>query len=500
MNAPFGNRFSAGALSLALAGLLAGCQTMQQESADSGLPQPPGMPEAFRGAIGPADRSGGSAWELGWALFHDPVLDALRAEALGGDPGMELAAARLAEARALLAGRGALERPTLDLDASVRVMGETAEQTALARLGVPSRERGDRYQTSLTARYELDLWGRLKLQRDAADRRVAAAESDLEEARQLVSAEVARAWYSWLGLRDEKRLLERMLLNRADGVRLRTADLEAGRRPEMELVQARLEIATLEAEIAGLASEAEAAALALERLCGRAARTLLDTQGMTAALQAPKLPALEEQPAAMLRRRPDVASAEAQWRAALAEAEVALLNRKPDLRLQATAGLDSLDLGDLLNRPSQFWQFGPALHLPLFSGGRLKAEQVAAEARAQAATARYRQVVLDAVRAIELDVAELAHLDVRAKAVARAHAQALDLLQLARVRHNAGFGGYLEVVDAERSLLAQERSAAGLETRKLVVTASLVRNLGTRRHSAPDYDSAENAMADARAP
>lgn len=460
--------------------LLSGCRTVGPDFVPATVPA--GVPAAFRHAPAePAESTAVAAVSPTWEAFQDTTLLRLIAAAFVFDPSLDAAEARLAEARALLAVAEAASRPAAQLDSTIRLAGETAEQPAILPHIPARRERGDRYQAGVSAGYELDLWGRLRRSREAGAARAEAAAADLAAARQLLAAEVARAWFSLEGLRADRALVLATLANRRDSLTLREADFAAGRRPENDLQQARVELAGLEADLAALEADLARTRLALARLCGPEADVVAgEGSGPSAGTAvAPPPRWIVDQPAAVLLRRPDVAAAEATWHAALAEIGVAAADRYPNVQVGAAAGFDSLALGDLLERPAQFWNLGPSVSLPLFNAGRLDARLAAAEARAQAAEAAYRRIVLDAVQALEGELASLTHLDTRETALHRAATAAAELVTLARSRYDAGLSSYLEVVEAERIHLGLERSRRANRMQQQLATASLLRHLGS---------------------
>jgi multidrug efflux system outer membrane protein len=472
-------RSRAGAgLAGALVLLLAGCRTVGPDFEPQTVPAD--APAAFRHAPSEAEHAAApTAVSPSWEAFGDPTLVRLIEAAFAFDPSLEAAEAHLAEARALLGVVESASRLAAQFDGAARLAGETAEQPPVPPYVPARRERGDRWQASVSVGYELDLWGRLRRSREAGAARADAAAADLATARQLLAAEVARAWFSLEGLRTDRALLDETLANRLDSLALREADFAAGRRPENDLQQARVEFAALEADRAALDADLARAGLALARLCGPGSDpdVKAETNATADRAIAPPPRWIVDRPAAVLLRRPDVAAAEATWHAAVAEIGVATAERYPDLRLGASAGLDSLALGDLLERPAQFWNLGPSLNLPVFTGGRLDAQVAAAEARAQAAAAAYRTTMLNAVQAVESDLASLRHLDRQEAALDRAAAGAEDLVALARSRYDAGLAAYFEVVEAERNRLALERSRRAVRTQRLLATASLLRQL-----------------------
>jgi len=161
-----------------------------------------------------------------------------------------------------------------------------------------------------------------------------------------------------------------------------------------------------------------------------------------------------------------------------ADIGVAKAAQLPSISLTGSAGFTSADLGELLNRPSQFWNIGAGLTAPIFDAGRLRAQTDQVRARADEAVANYRQSALVAFR--EVDDALVALREQTAQGAAQEEAQtaAYATAQMARTRYDQGLANYLDVTDAERSLLQIQRSQAQLAGARYASTVSLIKALG----------------------
>lgn len=411
-----------------------------------------------------------------WGVFQDPVLDRLVERALQQSPSLEAIAARVDEARARLGLSRAAGRPSLTLSGSSRLVGESSERV----LPIPNnpiryRDSGDSWRAALDASWEPDLWGRIQRGRQAAEARLEASLADEAGARLALQSEVAAVYLNFAGLYEEGLVLTRSLESRRQTVELLQVRLRGGLSNEAELFRAKAELAATEAELTELSRRRDNAANTLAFLCAGS----LEDLGLPKQSFLPKPPAIPEGlPLEMLQRRPDVAAAEALLRARTADIGVAMAARYPAIRLTAGGGVESHALGELLNRPAQFWQLGPVLSLPVLDGGRTKAELAAAEAAAKAAIADHRQRCLVALREVEEalnDRTRLQEAETLLKQAAQAAKEAESLLQ---GRYQSGLNTYLEVLDAQRSALQAERALAANQSALLAATVRLIRALG----------------------
>jgi len=452
--------------------LLGGCTTL---GPDFKAPEAK-APAAFRNT--PATQAAApAAIEAWWYVYGDPTLDQLESRALADSPTLLSVAARVREARLRLGIARADRLPSATLSASSRLVGETSERTLpIPGHPVTYRDRGDSYRLAADAGYELDLWGRVRRSVEGAEAQFAATLSDERAARLSLGADIALNYCSLRSLDAEGRVLERTLTQRRDAISVLRARVEAGYTTELDVQRALADLATVEADAADLARRREQLANALGVLVGSDVSGLLGPAPDAALPPPPSIaPGL---PAEVLRRRPDIASAEATLHARMAEIGVAQAARYPSIRLTGGAGFESADLGSLLNRPSQFWQLGPSLSMPLFDGGRAKANAAAAVERAEAARADHRNRVLGALREVEDALVDLRQQSIQAEALTRANTAAQEAVNLANLRYSKGLTNYLEVLDSQRTQLQLERSATQLTGSRLASSVRLIRSLG----------------------
>jgi multidrug efflux system outer membrane protein len=196
--------------------------------------------------------------------------------------------------------------------------------------------------------------------------------------------------------------------------------------------------------------------------------------------QPPAIPA--GLPSSLLERRPDVAQAERQLAAANARIGVAKAAFFPVVSLTASGGYLSGDIQTVFNWESRVWSIGPSISLPIFSGGRNRANYKRAQAAFEESVARYRQQVLVAFGDVENSLAGIRYVADQSAAQQRAVASSRRAADLAAERYRSGIVSYLEVVDANREALAAERGNAQLAGQRLNITVQLIKTLGGGWH------------------
>jgi multidrug efflux system outer membrane protein len=447
---------------LAAALVLAGCASVAE------LPAGVAPPAQFKEAA--AARSGSSPVQPAgdwWRAFADPVLDDLVARAAASNTGIQQAAARLAEARALAR--------TVDADRSVQVgVGAGAGRQA----GL-DRNQSSRPSTLLnagaSASYELDLFGRLSGASNAAVLDAEGSAAQLQSARLLVQAEVAQSYLSLRALDTERALMRDTVAAYRDTLHLTERRQRAGDLAELDVARVQTELASTESDAIALDRQRALLEHALAVLTGEVASQFsVAAEEWHTAL--PGIPA--GVPSTVLERRPDVAAAQKAVMAAQARVGVAQSAWFPDISLTAGGGYASPDLGDLFKWSARSWGIGALLSLPLLDGGRREAGVQSASAQLDGALASYRSQVLVAFKEVEDQLASLRLLDEQSAVQARAVASAQRATTLSDSRYRNGMVSQLDLLDARRSELRNRRQALQVRSAQYQATVGLIRALG----------------------
>jgi NodT family efflux transporter outer membrane factor (OMF) lipoprotein len=411
-----------------------------------------------------------AAW---WQRFGDPQLDALIGAALAGNPGMGSARARIEKAAALAAGSGAALAPQAGAGADV-----TRQHFSANGIFPPPLAGSWHTQTQLAASfsYEFDLWGHNRAAYDAALGQVRAAEVDAYAVRLLLASSVARA-YAQLGRSFEQLdLAQATLVQRQAIFDLVGQRVAAGIDSQVELKQAEASIPAARLRIAQLEEEIALGRNLLAALLGQGPDRGLAIARPRLQIEALALPSAL--PSDLLGRRPDVVAQRWRVEAARRDIDAAKGQFYPSINLSALIGVQSITFSRLLTSGSEIPSFGPALRLPLFDGGRLRANLAAKDADYDLALEQYNQTLVEALREVVDQLASLRSVDAQRVQLDNALASAAQAHRLALERYRAGIGSYLQVLAAEAPLLEQKSLQANLRAHELELAINLMRALG----------------------
>ena len=408
-----------------------------------------------------------------WRGFEDAQLNQLVAQALEGSPSLKLAQARLRRAQAATEVADSATLPQIGADASATHQKYTANGAVPAPLAGSIRDTGT---AQLTASWELDFFGKNRAALNAALGQAKAAQADTQAARVLLVSQVARNYFQLLRLNGQLQLANRTLDQRSELLRLVQDRVNAGLDTRLELKQSE-----------GSLPEARQQVEALNEQIALARNALSALVGQTHAADALRLPALasiktaanaQAIPADLLGRRADIAAA--RWRIEAAGSDVASAKAQfyPNINLVGFAGFSSIGLGRLFDAGSQQWGIGPAIHLPIFDAGRLRAGLRGKTAELDAAVESYNAALLDAVRDVADQLASQQSIALQQTQQQAAQAAAEAAYDIAVQRYGAGLGTYLNVLGAETAVLAQRRLQVDLAARALDTQVALIRALG----------------------
>lgn len=459
-------------LPLAFAIALAGCANDHGLKPDATVAQP-GSLNATRSlaavTVSPA------AWPSAtwWSSLGDQQLNALIDEALRDSPDLQVAAARAHQATAAANAADADRSAYIGADANV-------SRSRLAKVQDPLLE-GDRYSTlrsaEVTFDYTFDLWGGERAAWEAALGQARAAEVDRQAARLTLAVDVARA-YSDLGhayiaadLAQEDLSRTRRMLE------LGRQRLAAGIDSQYQLQQTESLEASAQEQAINADKELRSARIALAILLGKGP----DRASEIARPQVlkPAAVALPSQlPADLLGRRPDLIAARWRVEAASRNVEVSKTRFYPNLNLTAAAGTQSL-LGDaLFGSASRFFNIAPAVSLPLFDGGRLRAGLDASDADYELAVAQYNKALVGALGDVADAINRLEALGRQVDAKQHAADVARQSFDTATQRYGSGIGNYLDVLTIEQQLLGAQQQLAALNAQRIDVSIQLMQALG----------------------
>ena len=451
-------------LSLIVVLLLAGCATSLPEIGPEKLPPTPAEFKERWTIAAPAAAQPRGEW---WKAFNDPVLDALIERANAGSTGIQVAAARLAQARAAVR--------TTDADRALQAGVGASATRAQGIIGGDAGPARNLFATGVDLSYEVDLFGRLSHASQAAVLDAQGREALLQSARLLVQAQVAQSYLALRALDAERELVRNTVGAYRATLALTERRWRAGDVAELDVARASTEVSATESEALALDRRRTELEHALAVLLGEApSQFSIPVQDWETAL--PAIPA--GVPSTVLTRRPDVAAAQNTMLAAQARVGAAKAAWFPRVALTASGGYASPEISDLFEWSSRAWLIGAFFSLPLLDGGRRQAGVDSSSAELEGAVAIYREQVLVAFKDVEDQLAALRLLAEQAEAQARAVTSASRTTSLSDARYRAGYVSQLELLDAQRSELRNRREALQVRSARYQSTVALVRALG----------------------
>ncbi len=445
------------------------------------------------------------AW---WNLFHDSELTSLESRVAAANLNVRLATIRLAESRSQRQITGADQFPTLKADGSYTrelvskdgvislfsgaggtsfgSAGGAANGASGTSGGIPPSAAGlssrippfNLWQYGFDASWELDLWGRVRREVEGADASVEASADARRNALLSVLAEVARDYVQLRGIQTQLAITRDNISTERESLSLSEDRFRGGLTTELDVVNAAAQLKTTESQVPQLEQQQAASINALSFLLGEAPRALaaelIDAKAVPPV--PPRVPI--GVPSELARRRPDIRQAEAQLHAATADIGVAVAAFYPQVTLDGSFGLQALQFKDLGNWAARQYGLGPTISLPIFEGGRLRATLALRRVEQQEAALTYEQTVLQAWHDVDNALTAYAAQQRRRDALEEAVVQNRKALDLSRQRYAQGVADFLNVLDAERSLLAAQLQLADSSTTVSTNLVQLYKALG----------------------
>jgi multidrug efflux system outer membrane protein len=422
--------------------------------------------------------AGSEAW---WGSFGDPILDDLVREALAKNRDLRIATARVDEFAAILAGTRSQAYPQVGYGLSGN-RTRTSEEKLPALINPLSTT----WSSVLSASWEIDLWGRIRRETEAARANLLASEEARSGVVLTIISAVVISYVTLLDLDEQQRIAEATASGRLKSVDVFEKRLAGGWVSEFEMSRVRGEYESALAQIPPIQQAIAAQENALSVLLGRNPGPIQRNSGQQS-LRSPAIPA--GLPSDLLIRRPDILQAEQQLIASNALIGAARALFFPRITLTGVFGFASEALGNLFTGPAHTWSFTGDVAGPIYTGGGLTAAVDQAEARREQSLANYELVIQNAFRDVEDSLAAVRNSQHLVDTLAQQVVSLSRALELATARYENGYSDYLEVLDTERALFAaqlQLASARGSYHRALV---NLYRALGG------DWTATANAAA-----
>jgi len=407
-----------------------------------------------------------------WKIFDDARLNRFEEQAIKYNQDLRIAFASLNQARALARLDQAEFYPGVDLNPNY-----TRER--ISRNSTPGEfiveNPSETYKIPLDLSYELDVWGRVRRSFESARAKAQASESAMQTVLLTLTADVARHYFTLRELESEARILDKASELRTDALTVVEDRFKAGVVSQLDVSQARTELAAAQAERIDVSRQRTEIENALAVLCGKPASEF-KVDVLPLDIIPPVIP--PGLPSELLERRPDIAESERLMAAANAEIGVAQAAFFPKITLTGSSGFESAQVSSLVDWESRFWSFAPNISLPVFSGGKNKANKQTALAKYDETVARYKQRILVAFSEVEDALARIRlgreQWEVQKMVIQAAQKAA----EISNARYSQGLVNFLEVVATERSRLQAELKSVQILNRSLVSTVQLIKALG----------------------
>ncbi len=435
-----------------------------------------------------------------WRTFNDPVLDGLIADAVRSNLDLKIATARVREARAIHGATSAGYYPSVDAKAgytrtrsSENISGFSggfsgAQGSQTGQGGQPggtqsggfsnNGEEFGFFNTGFDATWEIDLFGHTRRSVEAADADLGAAIEDRRDVLVSMMSEVARNYVELRAFQRRADIARGNVEAQTKTLKLTEGRAKAGVDRDLDVARQRALVQTTAAQIPALEASAAQAEYQIAVLLGLRP----DELHLRLATPAPIPPAPPTVPMGLpsdlLRRRPDLRRAERQLAAATARVGVASADFYPRFNLVGSLGLQSDKLVNLFDAKSLAWSLAPSLNVPLFQGGRLRANLDAADARTDQALRQYEKSFLVAMQDVEGSLVSYVKEKERRAILASAVQDNQRAVELARARYTSGVENLLSVLDAQRSLYAAEDALAQSDRTTSASVIALYKSLG----------------------
>ena len=407
-----------------------------------------------------------------WEVFADPELNALEEQVDINNQNVAQAEARFRQARALVSQTRAAYFPTVT--AGVGITRTAPSETAGSSTSRSNQAFTD-HSLPIDVSWELDVWGRIRRSVESSQALAQASEADLEAARLSARAELAQDYFELRSLDGQKQILNDTVVAFEKSLQLTDNRYRSGIASRGDVLQAETQLKTTQAQAIDVGVQRAQLEHAIALLIGKAPADLTVTTAPLAATP-PTIPA--GVPSELLKRRPDVASAERTLVSSNAQIGVAEAAYYPTLSVDSQGGFESSSWSKWFSVLGRFWSAGFSLSETLFDGGARKAQVEQAKAVYDADMAAYRQSVLIGFQEVEDNLAALRILAEEANAQDEAVRAAQQSLAVTNNQYQAGIVSYLNVVVAQTTALNNERTAVDILGRRLNACVLLVKALG----------------------
>ncbi|QGU11062.1 efflux transporter outer membrane subunit [Leclercia sp. J807] len=445
---------------LLIAAALSACQSVDVEPAKPTLQ----IPAQWRAATGPAS----PAEQMWWRNFHDSQLNAYVDQALRNNSDVLIARERINEYQArVYASEGSLF-PTLDADLNA---GRARSQSAAT--GLPTY--GALYKGSLTASYDVDIWGANRRTTDAARASLEAQKAAAAAADLTVASSVASGYVTLLALDEQLKVTQSTLKAREEAFNLAQRQYQTGYSSRLELMQSDSELRSTRAQIPQVQNQIARQENALSLLLGSNPGSIARSADFDA-LTPLRIPS--QLPSSLLNRRPDIVQAERQLIAADASLAASRASLLPSINLTASGSIQDRTLPGLLDNPLELWSIGGSILAPLLNRQALNAQVDIGQSQRNQALYSYEKTVRNAFKEVNDSLDAIARYGEQLTELVAQQAVAQETLRIAQNRYRNGYSSYLDVLDAQRTLFSVQTSVVQAKNNLLLAQIDLYKALG----------------------
>jgi len=435
------------------------------------------VPDAWKGegpwqTAAPKDAIPKGAW---WQVFHDAELDRLEQELLPANQSLVAAQDRLSQARSQARIASSAYFPALSADPSGQRQRLSGNRPLSGSTVATAPVTQNVFTVPFSVSYELDLFGRVRRNLEAANASLQGSAADLENVRLVLTAELAADYFNLRELDREAGVVRQSVEIQQKGLDLVNHRHEGGVANGLEVAQQAALLDSTATQLQLVLQQRAQFEHAIAVLTGKSASAFSLAEAPFNAAP-PAIPT--GVPSEILERRPDIATSERQMAFENAQVGLAMAAFYPHITLGGSGGWESRDIATLINAPSAFWSLGGDLLQPIFNGGRNRANLAARRAAYDESVANYRESVLVAFQQVEDGLSGLALLNQAAKTQQAAVADSRRALDIANSRYVGGVTTYLDVITAQSALLNNERLATQLLGQQMVTSVFLVKALG----------------------
>ncbi len=427
-------------------------------------------PSAFQIEIAKAEGSADAIW---WRQFDDPVLDGLITEALAHNSNIAIATANVAQASAFLTQTRSQFFPQVGYGADGT--RQRAREPAFAQNLPNYPNPTTAYQAALSASWEIDLWGRIQRQSQAALANVLATDEARRGVVLSIVATVASSYLQLRGLDAQLEVAQRTLQTYKESVDLFTLQFEYGQVSQMNVAQAQSQYESAAAQIPLIESQIAQNQNALAVLIGRDPGPIARGRSVDD-LKLPAVPA--GVPSQLLESRPDLLQAEQQLVAANAQIGAAKALYFPSISLTGALGGASSDLSKLFSGPARIWSYGGSVIGPIFTFGAVSGQVAQAEATGQAALENYKLSIRNAFADVDNALVANQKLQQQLAAQIKLVAALQQYNELARLQYDGGYVGYSTVLQAEQALFPAELNLAAIRASVFASSVNIYKAMG----------------------